>query len=43
MALKNEEIWMANYEALKTYVVERGHFPQKHTRLWRGFTTRGRE
>ena len=25
--------WQANYEALKAYVAETGHFPGKHTRL----------
>ena len=25
--------WLANYEALKAYVAETGHFPGKHTRL----------
>lgn len=33
MATKNEEKWMANYEALKTHVLETGHFYDKHTRL----------
>ena len=27
---KNEENWMANYEALKAYIIERGHLPDKH-------------
>lgn len=27
---KNEENWLANYEALKAYVLETGHFPNKH-------------
>lgn len=30
---KNEEKWMANYEALKDHVLETGHFCDKHTRL----------
>lgn len=25
--------WQANFEALKAYVAETGHFPGKHTRL----------
>ena len=32
MATKNEENWMANYEALKAHVLESGHFPNKHDR-----------
>lgn len=31
MAAKNDEKWMANYEALKAHVSETGHFPDKHT------------
>jgi hypothetical protein len=27
---KNEESWLANYEALKAHVIETGHFPNKH-------------
>ena len=27
---KSEETWNANYEALKTYILERGHLPDKH-------------
>ena len=27
---KNEENWLANYEALKAYVIEHGHFCNKH-------------
>ena len=27
---KNEENWLANYEALKAHVLETGHFPNKH-------------
>lgn len=30
---KNEDKWMANYEALKAHVLETGHFCDKHTRL----------
>ena len=30
MASKNEDKWMANYEALKAYIVEHGHLPDKH-------------
>ena len=31
--MKNDEKWMANYEALKAHVLETGHFPDKHTTL----------
>lgn len=27
---KNDEKWHANYEALKAYVIEHGHFCNKH-------------
>lgn len=27
---KNNENWLANYEALKAYILERGHLPDKH-------------
>lgn len=27
---KNEENWFSNYEALKAYIQERGHLPDKH-------------
>ena len=27
---KNEDKWMANYEALKAYMAEHGHLPDKH-------------
>ena len=27
---KSEETWNANYEALKVYIHERGHLPDKH-------------
>ena len=30
MATKNEENWYQNYEALKAYILERGHLPYKH-------------
>lgn len=30
MARKNDEKWMANYEALKAYIDEHGHLPDKH-------------
>lgn len=30
MASKTDEKWMANYEALKAYILERGHLPDKH-------------
>lgn len=30
MARKIEEKWMANYEALKAYIEEYGHLPDKH-------------
>ena len=33
MATKNEEKWVANYEALKAHVLKTGHFCDKHTRL----------
>lgn len=29
--MKNEEKWMANYEAVKSHVAETGHFPDKHS------------
>lgn len=29
----NDTRWMLNFEALKLYVCETGHFPTKHTRL----------
>ena len=32
MATKNEENWLANYEALKAYILERGHLPDKHVK-----------
>lgn len=30
MTTKNEEKWYQNYEALKSYICERGHLPDKH-------------
>lgn len=30
MLMKNEEKWMANYEALKAYIDEHHHLPDKH-------------
>ena len=30
LAQKNEEKWMVNYEALKAYIAEHGHLPDKH-------------
>lgn len=34
MASKNDEKWMAIYEALKAHLAETGHFANKHTRLY---------
>lgn len=31
--MKNEDKWLANYEALKAHVLETGHFPNKHDKL----------
>lgn len=31
--MKNDERWLANYEALKAHVSETGHFCDKHSRL----------
>lgn len=28
--MNNDARWIANYEALKTYIIERGHLPDKH-------------
>ena len=28
--MKNDEKWLANYEALKTYIDEHHHLPDKH-------------
>ena len=28
--MKNEENWITNYEALKTYIDEHHHLPDKH-------------
>lgn len=33
---KNEEKWMANYEALKAYIEEHHHLPDKHKAENRG-------
>lgn len=30
MSSKNDSNWYQNYEALKTYILERGHLPDKH-------------
>lgn len=30
MTTKNDEKWMANFLALKNYIAERGHLPDKH-------------
>lgn len=30
---KNEETWLANFEALKAHVAATGHFPDKHSTL----------
>ena len=32
MASKTDEKRMANYEALKAYILERGHLPDKHVK-----------
>ena len=37
MAQLNEEKWRANYEALKAYILERGHLPDKHVVEIRAF------
>lgn len=36
MATKDEEKWIANYEALKAYIAEHGHLPDKHKVEFRG-------
>lgn len=36
MATKNEEKWLANYEALKAYIDEHHHLPDKHKVEFRG-------
>lgn len=33
MAMKNDEKWMANYEALKAYIDEHHHLPPKNAPL----------
>lgn len=30
MATKNDSNWYRNYEALKVYILQRGHLPDKH-------------
>ena len=30
MGSKRDERWMTNYEALKAYILQRGHLPDKH-------------
>lgn len=30
MVSKNDDKWLTNYEALKAYILERGHLPDKH-------------
>ena len=30
MPCKNDSNWYQNYEALKDYILERGHLPDKH-------------
>lgn len=30
MVSKNDIKWMENYEALKAYILQRGHLPDKH-------------
>ena len=30
MPCKNDSNWYQNYEALKAYILERGHLPDKH-------------
>lgn len=39
--MKNDERWMANYKALKTYIEDHGHLPDKHKIESRG-SFRGR-
>ena len=36
MATKNDSNWYQNYEALKAYIQERGHLPDKHKVEFRG-------
>ena len=31
--MSNRDSWFCNYEALKAFVAENGHFPGKHTQL----------
>lgn len=37
MASKTDEKRMANYEALKAYILERGNLPDKHVKTNRSF------
>lgn len=37
MASKTDEKRMANYDALKAYILERGHLPDKHVKTNRSF------
>lgn len=34
--MNNEERWLTNYEALKAYIAEHGHLPDKHKVEFRG-------
>lgn len=34
--MNNEERWLTNYEALKAYIAEHGHLPDKHKVECRG-------
>lgn len=36
MSVKNDERWLANYEALKAYIAEHHHLPDKHKAENRG-------
>lgn len=46
MASKTDEKRMANYEALKAYILERDHLPDKHVKTYRSLlswaNTKGR-
>ena len=33
MVTKNKDKWLAKYEALREYVLEHGHFCEKHSQL----------
>lgn len=39
---KNEENWMANYEALKAYIDEHHHLPDKHVVENRGLLSKAK-